>query len=255
VPSCILVSATLGAGAADPEFAWLRERLGIAQADTLRVGSPFKLEEKVVVRVEDDLPDPAIDADAFERESIERIGRLCRDNRGRALVLCTSWKFVERCHAALSDELAAAGITMLKQGSLALSRLVERKREDPDTVLIGADALWEGIDLPGPTLDLVIICRLPFLVPSHPLTQARARAIQDGGGSPFNQMFLPEAVVRFRQGFGRLIRTMDDRGTVVVLDPRVRTKRYGRAFAVEGVRMVFRSAEGGEDGANAADGA
>jgi ATP-dependent DNA helicase DinG len=118
----------------------------------------------------------------------------------------------------------------MKQGELALSRLVERKRDDPATVLIGADSLWEGIDLPGPNLDLVIICRLPFPVPSHPLTAARMQAIEARGGSSFKELSLPEAILRFRQGFGRLIRSMEDSGRVVVLDPRIRTKRYGALF-------------------------
>jgi ATP-dependent DNA helicase DinG len=231
VPTCVLVSATLGGGPGDPEFLWLRARLGIEQARVKRLGSPFPYEQRVVVDVASDLPDPVREPKAFEDEAIARVRDLCVDNRGRALVLCTSWKFVERCAAGIAPALEALGITLLKQGAQSLGKLLERKRDDPDTVLIGADSLWEGIDLPGPNLDLVIICRLPFVVPTHPLTKARAQAVEQAGGSSFHDLFLPEAILRFRQGFGRLVRTMDDRGRVVVLDPRMRTKSYGRLFA------------------------
>jgi ATP-dependent DNA helicase DinG len=226
----VLTSATLGGGGADPQMRWLRDRLGIAKATTLRLGSPFDFKNRVTLRIEDDLPDPVTAGDAYEREAIDRIRDHCLQNRGGVLILCTSWRFVERCFAQIAQDLEDAGIPLLKQGTVALSQLVQRKRDDPTAVLIGADALWEGIDLPGPTLTLVLIARLPFPVPSHPLTQARSRRIEEHGGSAFFDLFVPEAVLKLRQGFGRLVRRMDDHGKVVVLDPRLETKRYGRTF-------------------------
>ena len=107
---------------------------------------------------------------------------------------------------------------------------MRRKREDPSTVLIGTDTMWEGIDVPGEALNLLVITRFPFTQPGHPLTEARIRAIEAQGGSGFLHHSLPEAILKFRQGFGRLVRTSRDRGKVVVLDPRARTRRYGREF-------------------------
>ena len=108
--------------------------------------------------------------------------------------------------------------------------LLRRKREDPSTVLLGTETFWEGIDVPGDALTLVFLTRLPFGQPDHPLTKARQRMIQARGGDAFLEQTLPEAILKFRQGFGRLVRTAGDRGEVVILDPRARTKRYGRDF-------------------------
>jgi ATP-dependent DNA helicase DinG len=118
----------------------------------------------------------------------------------------------------------------LVQGEAPLSRLLERKRAEPSSVLLGTDSLWEGVDLPGDALTLLVITRLPFQSPGHPLTQARLAALRARGKDPFADHSLPEAILKFRQGFGRLIRNGRDRGRVVVLDPRVRTKTYGRRF-------------------------
>ena len=111
-----------------------------------------------------------------------------------------------------------------------MNRLLERKRAEPRSVLIGTDSLWEGIDVPGEALTLVVVTRLPFQNPSHPLTKARMKALEQRGGDSFRDWSLPEAILKFRQGFGRLIRSQQDHGKVVVLDPRLRTKAYGRRF-------------------------
>ena len=227
--TAILTSATMGP-AEDDAFSWLRNKLGIDEADTARLGSPFDYKRNVEIVLEEAMPDPAREASSFLEESAERIERHVVDNAGRALVLCTSWAAVRRLSEALAAPLATAGIELLVQGEQPLTRLLERKREAPCSVLVGTDSLWEGIDLRGDALTLVIVTRLPFANPGHPLTVARMRAIQQRGGQPFADHSLPEAVLRFRQGIGRLIRSSTDRGRIVVLDPRIRSKPYGRNF-------------------------
>ncbi len=228
-PTAILTSATVGTGD-DPDFGWLRRQLGLDEADTLRLGSPFDYDRAVELVLEEGMPDPAQQADAFRVEVVERTLRHLLENGGRGLVLCTSWDFVRKVSAALRAPLTEAGIELLVQGEAPLARLLAQKREQPTSVLIGTDSLWEGIDLRGSVLTLLVITRLPFQSPGHPLTQARMAALRAQGRDPFADHSLPEAILKFRQGFGRLIRGSQERGKVVILDPRVRTKAYGRRF-------------------------
>lgn len=227
--TCILTSATLGTGE-DANFGWLRRQLGIDEADALRLGSPFDYDDAVTLEIEEAMPDPAQQAAAFRKEAIERSARHLLANGGRALVLCTSWDFVRAAATELRPILQEAGIELLVQGEAPLARLLQQKREQPTSVLVGTDSLWEGIDLRGDALTLVIITKLPFQSPGHPLVQARLQALRAQGREPFSEHSLPEAILKFRQGFGRLIRSQQDRGKVVILDPRVRTKGYGRRF-------------------------
>lgn len=228
-PTCILTSATLGTGD-DPDFGWLQQRLGIDRATTLRLGSPFDYDRSVELILEEGLPDPSTAAAAFKAEAAERtLAHLVRHG-GRALVLCTSWDFVKAMAQALRPPLREHGIELLVQGEAPLARLLEQKRAVPTSVLLGTDSLWEGIDVRGDALSLLVITKLPFQSPGHPLVQARLAALRAQGRDPFADHSLPEAILKFRQGFGRLIRSQQDRGVVVVLDPRVRTKGYGRRF-------------------------
>lgn len=228
-PAAVLTSATLGVPD-DASFGWLRGQLGLDDADTLRVGSPFDYDRAVTMVIPESLPDPGADTGAFRNEVAEQCLQHVLANGGRALVLCTSWQFVKTLAAALRAPLADAGIELLVQGEAPLAKLLERKRSEPTSVLLGTDSLWEGIDVRGDALTLVIITRLPFASPGHPLTQARLQLLRDRGRDPFADHSLPEAILKFRQGFGRLIRGSSDRGKVVVLDPRVRTRAYGRRF-------------------------
>jgi len=227
-PTTILTSATLSTG--DDSFAWLRGQLGIDDATTLRVGSPFDYDRNVELVLEEAMPDPTQHAGDYRREVAERTLQHVRDNGGRALVLCTSWDFVRHLAAELRRPLAEDGVELLVQGEAPLVRLLERKRDEVTSVLIGTDSLWEGIDVRGDALTLVVVTRLPFQSPGHPLTKARMDALQRQGKNPFQHHSLPEAILKFRQGFGRLVRSSDDRGKVVVMDPRIRTKAYGRHF-------------------------
>ena len=225
----ILTSATLGPGD-DHGFTWLRSQLGLDEADAMRLGSPFDYDRAVEFVVEEAMPDPGSQAAAYRTECAERTTRHVLDNGGRALVLCTSWEFVRELAATLRPQLEYHGIELLVQGEAPLARLLARKHEQPTSVLLGTDSLWEGIDVRGDALTLVVITRLPFGSPGHPLTQARLAAMKAAGRDPFAGHSLPEAILKFRQGFGRLIRSGQDRGKVVVMDPRIRTKGYGRRF-------------------------
>ena len=226
VPRSILVSATLGP--AQNNFAWIRGRLGLDKARSLHLGSPFPYEKNVTLEIEENLPDP-LHRD-FPGEAGRSILRHCLENKGRALVLCTSWSFLRRVTQTLRDPLQAEGIELLVQGEAPLRDLLDRKREEPTTVLIGTDSLWEGIDIPGEALTLVLLTRFPFPVPSQPLAMARTEQIEKEGGSGFFDYSLPRAIVKFRQGFGRLVRRGTDTGKIVILDPRILRKNYGRNF-------------------------
>ena len=225
----ILTSATLATGD-DDEFSWMRKQIGLDQAETLRVGSPFDYDHAVDFVIEEAMPDPSREGQSYRREVAERCERHVLDNGGRALILCTSWDFVRYLAQQLRPACSAEGIELLVQGEQPLTRLLERKRDDETSVLIGTDSLWEGIDVPGEALTLLVVTRLPFASPGHPLTQARMDLMKQRGQEPFAEHSLPEAILKFRQGFGRLIRGQRDRGKVVLMDPRVRTKGYGRRF-------------------------
>ncbi|MEZ5988248.1 MAG: ATP-dependent DNA helicase [Planctomycetota bacterium] len=180
LPRAVLVSATLGPRA--DGFAWFRSRLGLEHARALELGSPFPYERNVELAVDDGLPDPVREPTAFADEASARAAELCLENGGRALVLCTSWRFLERCRAALEDRLAGSGITLLVQGTEPLPRLVDRKRAEPASVLLGTDSLWEGVDIPGDAVTLVVLTRFPFPVPSHPWSRRAWRRSSAAAG-------------------------------------------------------------------------
>ena len=219
----ILTSATL---TANNEFDYLRNRLNADEADELVLGSPFDYENSALLYLVNDVPEPA-EANAYQREIESAIIRLAKATNGRLMALFTSYAQLKKTSQAIAPAMTAAGIQVYEQGEGASTNiLLETFREAEKAVLLGTRAFWEGVDIPGDALSVLVIVKLPFDVPSDPIIAARSETFED----PFNEYNLPEAILKFRQGFGRLIRTQSDRGVVVILDKRVLTKKYGRQF-------------------------
>lgn len=219
----ILTSATLTAAG---DFSYIRSRLCAEEADELALGSPFDYENSALIYIANDIPEPG-DRHGHQRAVEQGVLRLCLATGGRALVLFTSYDQLKRTSQAIGPLLARHDIRVFEQGEGAsASALLENFRSDGRAVLLGTRAFWEGVDVPGEALQVLVIAKLPFDVPSDPIIAARAETFED----PFNEFNLPEAILRFRQGFGRLIRSQSDRGVVAILDRRVLTKRYGKLF-------------------------
>lgn len=228
--SVVLTSATLSVGR-DRSFAHLRQRLGVDEAAELRLGSPFNYRDQVKIHVPRSMPEPGREEGAWEKALADRVVEYATRTGGNAFVLFTSLRTLDFVYRQSKDALEAAGLVVLKQGEgLPRTKMVERFRKQGGCVLFGAESFWQGVDVPGEALQNVIITRLPFPVPSHPLVEARSDLIKARGGDAFLEYSLPEAVLKLRQGFGRLIRRASDHGIVVILDSRVLTKKYGNVF-------------------------
>ena len=227
--SVTITSATLCVGEHD-SFDFIRSRLGAYQADELRVGSPFDYDRQMKVYVPEGMPEPN-DGERFTDAVIRETVRFLELSSGRAFVLFTSYALLKAVAKAVRPKLEAMGIESFVQGEgLPRTRMLDRFRKDTSSVIFGTDSFWQGVDVRGEALSNVIITRLPFAVPDHPVIQARLEKIREEGGDPFMSYSVPEAVLRFKQGVGRLIRTKTDKGIIVILDPRIATRRYGQLF-------------------------
>jgi DNA polymerase-3 subunit epsilon/ATP-dependent DNA helicase DinG len=220
--AAVLASATL---TTHGEFTYLRNRLGAEMADELALGSPFDYESSTLLFVGSDMPEP--NQPNYEQMISRAIVSTAIATGGRMLVLFTSYAALKRAAQGITAPLARENIFVLEQGEGASANtLLESFKSTERAVLLGTKSFWEGVDVPGEALQVVVITKLPFDVPTDPLIAARSETYED----PFNEYYLPEAILKFRQGFGRLIRTQSDRGVVVILDKRVMTKQYGRLF-------------------------
>ena len=228
--SVILTSATLTISR-DPETAFdhCKKRLGCEDAETLLLGSPFDHSRQVALHVDRHMPDPR--DDGYTGALTDRIREHVTATDGGAFVLFTSFRLMHRVADMLRDEFTDAGLPVWVHGKDgSRGQILEGFREDERSVLFGTSSFWQGVDVRGRGLRNVIITRLPFDPPDRPIVQARTDMIRERGGNPFMEDALPRAIIRFKQGFGRLIRSAQDEGRVVVLDPRIATKFYGRLF-------------------------
>lgn len=225
----VMTSATL---AVNGDFRYWGGRLGVPlnEDDTTegQFASPFDYAQRVTLAVPSDAPTP--DDPLYERYLKTIIPRLVHAGGGGVLVLFTSYRQLQAVYEEVAPVLEGRGYSCYRQGSDDRVRLLEQFRTDLASVLFATDSFWEGVDIPGETLRLVVVCRLPFRVPTDPVQLARAEAVEKGGGNSFVEFSLPQAVMRLKQGFGRLMRRVDDYGAVVITDPRMIRKSYGRMF-------------------------
>ncbi len=223
----VLTSATLAVGR--PDLAYFRNRIGATEAEPLQLGSPFDFEKQMQLFVVRKMPDPR--DDGYAAALARWVAHFVGETAGRAFVLFTSYRMMQQLAEEMDEFFVRQKMNLLVQGKGApRSQLLDQFKNTPRSVLFGTDSFWMGVDVPGDALSNVIITRLPFAVPDHPLIEAKLELIEARGGDAFTEYSLPEAILKFRQGVGRLIRTKSDRGIVVILDNRIVTKIYGRAF-------------------------
>jgi ATP-dependent DNA helicase DinG len=249
VDSCILTSATLSANGS---FNFIRDRLGLAasKTSTLIAPSSFDYEKQAVLYLPKGMPDPR--SPDFTRVAADEIVRILHVTHGHAFVLCTSNQSMAALFELVSSRI---DYPCFVQGSMSKTGLLEKFRDTPNAVLFATQSFWQGVDVRGEQLSCVIIDKLPFAVPTDPIVQARAKFIDENGGRSFSDYSVPQAIISLKQGIGRLIRSTTDRGVIAILDPRLRTKGYGRDFLqslprmritgdLDDVEMLFREHAG-----------
>lgn len=225
--TAVMTSATLSVGSAELDY--FRSRVGAMEVPALQLGSPFDYSRQMKIRVVRKMPEPK--DPSYEEALAKWIGHFTEESRARAFVLFTSHRTMQAVAARLQGHFEEKGWNLIVQGGgLSRSRMLEAFRAEGESVLFGTDSFWTGVDLPGDALSSVIITRLPFVTPDHPLTEAKLEQIEAEGEDPFQSYSLPEAILKLRQGVGRLIRSSRDRGSIVILDSRILSRPYGKSF-------------------------
>ena len=225
--SVIMTGATIST---NQNFDYFKKRIGLKDCREVILGSQFDYAKQVKIHIPIDMPDPQNNV-AFVSTATEKIKKYIQLTNGKAFVLFTSYKMMDEVHNALNQWFDEQDIKIFVQGDgISRHNMLEEFRKDINSVLFGTSSFWEGVDVQGESLSNVIVVKLPFSVPTHPVVEARIEDIQNKGGNPFMEYNLPEAIIKLKQGFGRLIRTKNDTGIVVILDPRVKTKFYGKLF-------------------------
>ncbi len=221
----VLASATLST---NNNFGFIKKRLGIKECKEVLLDSPFNYKENVLLYLPKKMTDPGDDFKLFQRQALEHIKAVIDIMRGRTFILFTSYGMLN----FITNELKSSykDIIFLRQGERPRYALLEEFKKSSNAVLLGTNSFWQGVDVPGRALECVVITKLPFLVPDDPVTEARMELIESHNGNSFTDYQIPQAIMMFKQGFGRLIRTKTDRGVVAVLDPRISTKYYGKSF-------------------------
>jgi ATP-dependent DNA helicase DinG len=223
IPTCVLTSATLTVA---DSFAYMRSRIGMTEGRELSLATEFDVQKQALLYIPTSMPDYR--HPAYTERAAEEIRMVLRASQGRAFVLFTSYRQMETLYAILANNLPYPCLIQGKGGGK--SRLLEEFKMTPNAVLFATSSFWQGVDVKGEALSAVIIDKLPFQVPSDPLVAARTARIQREGGNAFSEYQVPNAILRLKQGFGRLIRSAADRGILAVLDNRLSTKSYGRLF-------------------------
>ena len=224
--SVVMTSATLST---NRNFDYFKKRIGINECQELLLHSPFDFKEQVKIHIPRSMPDP--NSAEFIPAAVREIKHYLKMTHGKAFVLFTSYKMMDEVYEEVAPYLAEIDIDVFKQGGeLSRTDMLQAFREDTNSVLFGTSSFWEGVDVRGEALSNVVITKLPFEVPTHPVMEARVKQIKEQGGNDFLEFSLPEAILRLKQGFGRLIRTQTDQGIVVILDSRIRTRSYGKLF-------------------------
>lgn len=221
----IFTSATLSTNG---NFEFKKRGLGIEEADELLLGSPFDYGENALLYIPESMPDPSIEFESYQKEAIAEIKRTLSIMNGRTFVLFTSFKMMDATYDALKDDLQ--DLNILRQGDAPRYKLLERFKRQDGCVFLGTNTFWQGVDVPGRALECVIISKLPFAVPDEPIIEAKMELLRSQNKAPFIHYQIPQAIIMLRQGFGRLIRTKNDIGMVAILDPRIKSRFYGKSF-------------------------